>query len=144
MVSGRVVNVLVQHQLDVISKQLREQGENSRMTNPPNFLTEDKGAWVNLFTYVFLLSLQSHGGLIESCRKILWLSIRQVFVISLSLLNLLQYSTRTLLMRALKHVHSLSLDYHLNQKPGEVASTIRKATAVRWLLRTLIGFWLWK
>src|SRR5436190_23531943 len=58
--------------------------------------------------------------------------------IYLDWLTMSQYSYRTLSTRVLKHAHFLSMDFHLNQKPGVVAGALDKAAVISQLLDLII------
>ena len=56
-------------------------------------------------------------GIIGALRSVLWIPIGQ-------------YSYRTLSTSAFEHVHSLSLDFHLGKKTGEVLSALSKGSSI--------------
>ena len=64
-----------------------------------------------------------------------WTSI----LIYMHWLTVLQYSYHTLSTRLFEHVHSSSLDFHLNQKPRAVTGALGKAVVIDRLLN-LISF----
>jgi len=80
--------------------------------------------WGHIVFYIFLRLLQGGNGLLGAARAILWLPISQ-------------YSYRELSVAAFEHVHSLSLDFHLGKKTGEVLSAMGKGSAVNTFLESL-------
>jgi uncharacterized membrane protein len=106
----RVVNVLVPYQIGEIT----------------NALSADDGAefyipWGGIMMYAFFRWLQGSQGLIGSLRSFLWIPISQ-------------YSYMELSTAAFEHVHSLSLDFHLGKKTGEVLSALSKGNAINTFL----------
>lgn len=65
--------------------------------------------------------LQGQGGLLGSLRSLLWIPVSQ-------------YSYRGLTTAAFNHVHSLSLDFHLSKRTGEVLSALNKGSAINQFL----------
>jgi ABC-type transport system involved in Fe-S cluster assembly fused permease/ATPase subunit len=61
--------------------------------------------------------LQGNMGLLGAARSALWIPIGQ-------------YSYQALSTSAFEHVHSLSLDFHLGKKTGEVISALSKGNAI--------------
>jgi ATP-binding cassette, subfamily B, vacuolar membrane transporter HMT1/ACLQ len=49
-----------------------------------------------------------------------------------------QYSYRELSTRAFEHVHSLSLDFHISKKTGEVLSALSKGAAINAFLEQVL------
>jgi hypothetical protein len=49
-----------------------------------------------------------------------------------------QYSYRELSTRAFEHVHSLSLDFHISKKTGEVLSALSKGAAINTFLEQVL------
>ncbi|KAL1958442.1 hypothetical protein VTO42DRAFT_4543 [Malbranchea cinnamomea] len=105
----RVVNVLVPYQIGVIT----------------NALSGDDGSfyipWGGITLYAFFRWLQGSQGLIGSLRGFLWIPISQ-------------YSYMELSTAAFEHVHSLSLDFHLGKKTGEVLSALSKGSSINTFL----------
>ncbi|KAF3920834.1 hypothetical protein ABW21_db0200570 [Orbilia brochopaga] len=73
--------------------------------------------WFEIFLYLFFRFLQGNMGLLGGIRSILWIPISQ-------------YSYRSISQAAFEHVHSLSLDFHLGKKTGEVLSALSKGAAI--------------
>jgi ABC-type transport system involved in Fe-S cluster assembly fused permease/ATPase subunit len=65
--------------------------------------------------------LQGQTGLLGSMRSWLWIPVSQ-------------YSYRALTTAAFNHVHSLSLDFHLSKRTGEVLSALNKGSAINQFL----------
>ena len=80
--------------------------------------------WGHIILYIFLRLLQGGNGVLGALRGVLWLPISQ-------------YSYRELSVAAFEHVHSLSLDFHLGKKTGEVLSAMGKGSAVNTFLESL-------
>ncbi|KAI4615786.1 hypothetical protein J4E90_010274 [Alternaria incomplexa] len=103
----RVVNVLVPDLTGEIVKRLndRERG------NP----------WTAIMLYIGFRFLQGSNGLLGAARSALWIPVSQ-------------YSYRELSVAAFEHVHSLSLDFHLGKKTGEVLSALGKGSSINTFL----------
>lgn len=67
--------------------------------------------------YILFRFLQGSMGLLGAIRSTLWIPIGQ-------------YSYQALSTSAFEHVHSLSLDFHLGKKTGEVLSALSKGSAI--------------
>ncbi|OJD22016.1 hypothetical protein ACJ73_06641 [Blastomyces percursus] len=77
--------------------------------------------WRGICLYVFFRWLQGSQGLIGSLRSFLWIPVGQ-------------YSYMELSTAAFEHVHSLSLDFHLGKKTGEVLSALSKGNSINTFL----------
>ncbi|OKL56550.1 hypothetical protein UA08_08347 [Talaromyces atroroseus] len=109
----RVVNVLVPYQVSVITNILSdEEGDNLRIP------------WFQICLYIFYRWLQGNQGLIGSLRSSLWIPVSQ-------------YSYMELSTAAFEHVHSLSLDFHLGKKTGEVLSALSKGNSINTFLEQI-------
>ena len=106
----RVVNVLVPLQAGAIINTLsKEDGI-------------DQGkVWGQILLYILYRLLQGSNGLVGAIRSILWLPISQ-------------YSYREISTASFEHVHSLSLDFHLGKKTGEVLSALSKGSSINTFL----------
>jgi len=102
MLLGRVVNVLVPHQLGKVTKILGQQRPLP---------------WFQIALYITYRFLQGNMGLLGAIRSALWIPIGQ-------------YSYRALSTSSFEHVHSLSLDFHLGKKTGEVLSALSKGSSI--------------
>ena len=103
---ARVINVLVPYQVGVIT----------------NILTQEEGRrrgipWGQICLFIFFRILQGNNGLIGASRSALWIPIQQ-------------NSYQELSTAAFEHVHSLSLDFHLGKKTGEVLSALGKGASI--------------
>lgn len=114
----RLVNVAVPWQIgnvvDSLEKVIKEvaAGEPVSMANFPLSQFLLLGAfWV----------LQGQSGLLGSFRSLLWIPVSQ-------------NSYRGLTTAAFNHVHSLSLDFHLSKRTGEVLSALNKGSAINQFL----------
>ncbi|KAI1422006.1 putative transport protein [Xylaria sp. FL1777] len=105
LICQRVVNILVPHQLGVVVAELGP----GRI---PHF---------HLLTYIILRGLQGQQGVIGSFRALLWIPISQS-------------TYRRLTSAAFEHVLLLSLDFHLNNRIGEVLSALSKGSALNTFL----------
>ncbi|EGC45999.1 heavy metal tolerance protein [Histoplasma capsulatum var. duboisii H88] len=91
-----------------------------------NVLSGDTGEefyipWRGICVYVLFRWLQGNQGLIGSLRSFLWIPVGQ-------------YSYMELSTAAFEHVHSLSLDFHLGKKTGEVLSALSKGNSINTFL----------
>ncbi|KAL2262022.1 hypothetical protein VTK26DRAFT_2723 [Humicola hyalothermophila] len=105
----RVVNVLVPAQLGAVTKALGEQGA---FKGKP---------WIELGLLILYKLLQGPSGLLGSLRSILWIPVSQ-------------HTYRALTTAAFEHVHSLSLDFHLGKRTGEVLSALNKGASINQFL----------
>lgn len=105
----RVVNVLVPHQVEVITNALSKDGDEFRVP------------WFEICMYILYRWLQGNQGLIGSLRSSLWIPVSQ-------------YSYMELSTAAFEHVHGLSLDFHLGKKTGEVLSALSKGSSINTFL----------
>jgi ATP-binding cassette, subfamily B, vacuolar membrane transporter HMT1/ACLQ len=109
LILQRVVNVLVPMQIATVTNDLSgdqlEPGEQLQMP------------WVSLGLLMLYKLLQGQSGLLGSFRNLLWIPVSQ-------------HSYRALTTSAFEHVHSLSLDFHLGKRTGEVLSALNKGSSV--------------
>ncbi|KAH0562222.1 hypothetical protein GP486_003078 [Trichoglossum hirsutum] len=106
----RVINVLVPHQLGIVTNILSgEDGADPRLP------------WGGICLYVFYRFMQGNMGVLGAVRSYLWIPIGQ-------------YSYQALSTSAFEHVHSLSLDFHLGKKTGEVLSALSKGNSINTFL----------
>ncbi|KAJ0164225.1 Heavy metal tolerance protein [Colletotrichum tanaceti] len=80
-------------------------------------LTLQQVPWAALALLIFLRLLQGTSMLLDAFRAILWVPISQ-------------NSYRALTSAAFEHVHSLSLDFHLGKRTGEVLSALNKGASI--------------
>ncbi|KAE8149129.1 hypothetical protein BDV25DRAFT_156858 [Aspergillus avenaceus] len=109
IVLQRVVNVLVPLQVGVITRKLTKNGDDFEVP------------WFDICLYILFRWLQGNQGLIGSLRSSLWIPVSQ-------------YSYMELSTAAFEHVHSLSLDFHLGKKTGEVLSALSKGSSINTFL----------
>ena len=106
----RVVNVLVPIEAGKITDILSgEDGPSNRIP------------WVQILLYVAFRLLQGNSGILAAIRDYLWIPVSQ-------------YSYRELSIASFEHVHSLSLDFHLGKKTGEVLSALNKGASINTFL----------
>ncbi|KAI1375920.1 hypothetical protein F4677DRAFT_454778 [Hypoxylon crocopeplum] len=105
----RWVNIMVPYQIGIVTNQLSgddlEEGEARIMP------------WVSLGLLILYKLLQGPSGLLGSLRSLLWIPVSQ-------------HTYRALTTSAFEHVHSLSLDFHLGKRTGEVLSALNKGSSV--------------
>lgn len=109
VVLQRGVNVLVPYQVGKITDDLS--GENGPVHMP----------WGAICLYILYRLLQGGNGLLGAARSTLWIPISQ-------------YSYRELSIASFEHVHSLSLEFHLGKKTGEVLSALGKGNSINTFL----------
>lgn len=109
VVIQRVVNVLVPWQITQVIAQL---GDAKKEQNMP---------WNQLGLLVTYKLLQGPSGLLGSARALLWIPVSQ-------------HTYRALTTAAFEHVHSLSLDFHLGKRTGEVLSALNKGASINQFL----------
>lgn len=105
----RVINIAVVAQVGLITNILS--GENGPVRMP----------WLEICAYIIFRLLQGQNGFLGASRSMLWIPIGQ-------------YSYRELSVAAFEHVHSLSLDFHLGKKTGEVISALSKGNSINTFL----------
>nr|XP_040219491.2 ATP-binding cassette sub-family B member 6 [Anopheles coluzzii] len=105
LIAGRLINVYVQ----IYNKKIVDS-----LTEKPTVFRWD---WILL--YVGFKFLQGGGtgsmGLLNNLRSFLWIRIQQ-------------YTTREIELELFRHLHSLSLRWHLNRKTGEVLRVMDRGT----------------
>ncbi|KAI9684166.1 MAG: hypothetical protein M1829_003436 [Trizodia sp. TS-e1964] len=110
VVMQRGINVLVPNQVGIVTDILS--GENGE---PPRL------PWKEIVLYIVFRFLQGGTGILGAARSALWIPISQ-------------YSYQALSTSAFEHVHSLSLDFHLGKKTGEVLSALSKGNSINTFL----------
>lgn len=73
--------------------------------------------WMSISLLIAFKFLQGNSGILGAARSILWIPISQ-------------YSYQALTTASFEHVHSLSLDFHLGKRTGEVLSALSKGNAI--------------
>lgn len=102
----RVVNVLVPSQIGHVTNELSKGG---------------KMPWLSISLLISYKILQGGTGILGAARSVLWIPISQ-------------YSYQALSTASFEHVHSLSLDFHLSKRTGEVLSALSKGNAINTFL----------
>jgi ABC-type transport system involved in Fe-S cluster assembly fused permease/ATPase subunit len=106
VVLQRLVNLAVPLQVGKVTNQLaNEEGDTPGMP------------WISISILIALKFLQGNSGILGAARSVLWIPISQ-------------YSYKALTTASFEHVHSLSLDFHLGKRTGEVLSALSKGNAI--------------
>ncbi|KAK5664304.1 hypothetical protein OQA88_522 [Cercophora sp. LCS_1] len=109
VVIQRVVNMLVPHQLGVVTDELE------------NAIPGQPTSWASIGLLIAYKLLQGPSGLLGCLRALLWIPVSQ-------------HTYRALTTAAFEHVHSLSLDFHLGKRTGEVLSALNKGASINQFL----------
>ncbi|KAI6262492.1 hypothetical protein MCOR14_008083 [Pyricularia oryzae] len=112
LIFQRVVNVIVPVQTGRLVDRLQESLDAVDGRTMP---------WRDLALLIGTKILQGQSGLLGSIRAILWIPVSQ-------------YCYRALTSAAFEHVHSLSLDFHLSKRTGEVLSALNKGASINQFL----------
>jgi ABC-type bacteriocin/lantibiotic exporter with double-glycine peptidase domain len=107
VICQRIVNVMVPDQAGKIVNRLG--GE------------EPGSPWTAIIIFIAFRFIQGNNGLLGAFRSALWIPVGQ-------------YSYRELSVASFEHVHSLSLDFHLGKKTGEVLSALGKGSSINTFL----------
>ena len=100
----RAVNMAVPLQMGIVTNQLSS-NDGSGMP------------WLSISLLIAFRFLQGTSGILGAIRSVLWIPISQ-------------YSYQALTTASFEHVHSLSLDFHLGKRTGEVLSALNKGNAI--------------
>ncbi|PQE15591.1 Heavy metal tolerance protein [Rutstroemia sp. NJR-2017a BBW] len=106
VVMQRLVNILVPIQIGVVTDKLS--GDDGKDVTMP---------WLSISLLIAFKFLQGSSGILGAARSVLWIPISQ-------------YSYKALTTASFEHVHSLSLDFHLGKRTGEVLSALSKGNAI--------------
>lgn len=106
LLAGRVLNLLIPYQVGKIVNLLS--WDEHGLHNVP---------YGQIALFILFRLMQGGSGIVNSIRSVLWVPIGQ-------------YSYRALSVAAFEHVHSLSLDFHLGKKTGEVLSALNKGSSI--------------
>ncbi|KAF2469169.1 uncharacterized protein BDR25DRAFT_229918 [Lindgomyces ingoldianus] len=109
VIAQRIVNLMVPDQIGAIVDNLA--GDKGQTGSP----------WVAILIFICFRFIQGNNGLLGAIRSTLWIPVSQ-------------YSYRELSVAAFEHVHSLSLDFHLGKKTGEVLSALGKGSSINTFL----------
>ena len=106
----RGLNILVPYQTGVII----------------DLLSEDypQMPWTAICLFIVYRFLQGGNGILGAARSTLWIPVSQ-------------YSYREISVRSFEHVHSLSLEFHLGKKTGEVLSALGKGSSINTFLEQI-------
>jgi hypothetical protein len=107
VMAQRVINLLVPDQLGHIVDRLEH-----KVAGSP---------WTAICLFIAFRFLQGTNGVLGAARSALWIPVSQ-------------YSYRELSVASFEHVHSLSLDFHLGKKTGEVLSALGKGSSINTFL----------
>jgi ABC-type transport system involved in Fe-S cluster assembly fused permease/ATPase subunit len=107
VLAQRVINLLVPDQMGHIVDRLGHK--------------EAGSPWTAIIIFISFRFLQGSNGVLGALRSALWIPVSQ-------------YSYRELSVAAFEHVHSLSLDFHLGKKTGEVLSALGKGSSINTFL----------
>ncbi|KAK8049264.1 heavy metal tolerance protein [Apiospora phragmitis] len=113
LILQRIVNILVPMQIGIVTTQLS--GDNLKHGEPLEM------PWKSLGLLILFKLLQGTSGLLGSVRSLLWIPVSQ-------------HTYRALTTSAFEHVHSLSLDFHLGKRTGEVLSALNKGQSINQFL----------
>ncbi|TGJ84390.1 hypothetical protein E0Z10_g4340 [Xylaria hypoxylon] len=112
LVLQRWVNIMVPYQIGLVTNELTEKRDpDSHGRIMPQM------PWASLGLLILYKLLQGPSGLLGSWRSMLWIPVSQ-------------HAYRALTTSAFEHVHSLSLDFHLGKRTGEVLSALNKGASV--------------
>lgn len=117
----RIVNMAVPWQIGRVVKGLTAALKDVNAGEP---LTMENFPLWEVLVLGFLWILQGNSGLLGSTRSLLWIPVSQ-------------YSYRGLTAAAFNHVHSLSLDFHLSKRTGEVLSALNKGSSINSFLEQI-------
>ncbi|PKS10065.1 hypothetical protein jhhlp_004690 [Lomentospora prolificans] len=116
LVLQRGINILLPYQIGQVTNRLANANHDGNMATMMSDMP-----WVMLWSVNLLMLLQGQAGLLGSIRSIIWVKVSQ-------------YSYKALETAAFEHVHSLSLDFHLGKRTGEVLSALNKGGAINTFL----------
>lgn len=106
VLAQRLVNVALPAQIGKVATQLS--GDEDGQVKMP---------WQSIIVLILLKFLQGSSGILGAARSVLWIPISQ-------------YTYQALTTASFEHVHSLSLDFHLGKRTGEVLSALSKGNAI--------------
>jgi ABC-type transport system involved in Fe-S cluster assembly fused permease/ATPase subunit len=73
--------------------------------------------WTPIWLFILYKSFQNNAGFIGAVRGMLWVPVSQ-------------HTYKALTTAAFEHVHSLSLDFHLSKRTGELLSALNKGSSI--------------
>jgi ABC-type transport system involved in Fe-S cluster assembly fused permease/ATPase subunit len=104
MFAQRAVNLAVPYQIGIVTDELSDKNHYGM-------------PWLGISLLIGFKFLQGSSGILGAVRSVLWIPISQ-------------YSYQALTTASFEHVHSLSLDFHLGKRTGEVLSALSKGNAI--------------
>lgn len=110
----RGINVMVPRQIGRVVDRLVDAIGEVKAGNP---LTAEIFPLKEFLLLGLFWTLQGQSGLLGSLRSLLWIPVSQ-------------HSYRSLTTAAFNHVHSLSLEFHLSKRTGEVLSALNKGSSI--------------
>jgi ATP-binding cassette subfamily B (MDR/TAP) protein 6 len=105
---GRIVNMLVPYSYKLLVEDLSKAENSEKGTFP--------FAWLPILAYTFFRFLQGGVGALSSLQYFLWIPVGQ-------------FTTREISVRMLEHLHSLSLQFHISSKTGELLRVMDRGTS---------------
>ena len=103
----RAVNLAVPLQIGKVTNEL----------SPKEGVLSKGMPWLSISLLIAFKFLQGNSGILGAARSVLWIPISQ-------------YSYQALTTASFEHVHSLSLDFHLGKRTGEVLSALSKGNSI--------------
>ncbi|KTW25696.1 hypothetical protein T552_03308 [Pneumocystis carinii B80] len=113
LIVSRYINILAPQQLGIVTDKLISDAD------------KKKNIWISIFLFMFYRFLQGNMGLLGSIRSSLWIPINQ-------------HAYRTLSAKAFEHIHTLSLDFHLSKKTGEIITALDHGSSINTFFEMVI------
>ncbi|EMR08161.1 hypothetical protein PNEG_03336 [Pneumocystis murina B123] len=113
LIVSRYINILVPQQLGIVTDKLNA------------YVDKKENIWISIFLFMFYRFLQGNMGLLGSIRSYLWIPINQ-------------HAYQTLSEKAFEHIHTLSLDFHLSKKTGEIISALDHGSSINTFFEMII------
>ncbi|KAJ3207824.1 ATP-binding cassette sub- B member 6, mitochondrial [Dinochytrium kinnereticum] len=107
LILGRVVNVAVPFQYKIVVDVLTDAEKGNK---GPYYV------WAAVLTFCFFRYLQGGVGLVSTLQSLFWIPVGQ-------------YNAREISVSMLRHLHDLSLQFHINRKTGEVLRVMDRGTS---------------
>lgn len=119
LILGRVVNLLVPMAYKVLVDDLTDIQNDTQHSHP--FI------WLPILAFTFFRFLQGGVGILSSLQYFLWIPVGQ-------------FTTREICIRMLEHLHSLSLQFHISSKTGELLRVMDRGTSSIGSLLSYLAF----
>jgi ABC-type multidrug transport system fused ATPase/permease subunit len=116
---GRAINVLVPFTYKLLVEDLGNAERDKSGSYP--------FVWLPIFAYTIFRFLQGGVGFLSSLQYFLWIPVGQ-------------YTTREVSVRMLEHLHSLSLQFHITSKTGELLRVMDRGTSSIGSLLSYLAF----